>query len=374
MKGLFYGMGLGLGLMYILDPQAGADRRRRIRERAGDVFHRTEEATESAMENVGHRVQDAKQGARRVGDKIRNAGDSIRNAAQKRGLEELGGEMIDGDESRHVARRVLAGAAGGALTYYGFRKRGVLGTGLGTVGVGLLTYGATNRNVTRLIHSRKNGAEEFHVQKTIHVNAPVEEVFQFWSNYENFPRFMSHIKEVKDLGNGRSHWIASGPAGIPVEWKAIMTDRVPNDRLSWESEPESTLETSGSVRFERAGEGTDVHVEMSYRPPGGEIGQAIAKLFGADPQKAIEEDLEKIRPLLEKGGEGLRASAAAGSSQGSQAGAKQQSAQPSGQVGQFGQQQGQPQGQQQGQQQRAASRPGDSGNLNRPGQNPGTQR
>lgn len=139
------------------------------------------------------------------------------------------------------------------------------------------------------------------ISKSIHIDAPPERVFEFWSNYENFPRFMSNVQEVRDLGNGRSHWVVKGPAGSTVEWNSQLTDSRRGEVLAWQSEPGASVRNSGQVRFEPEGSGTRVNVYMSYTPPAGGIGQAIASLFAADPRQQMDEDLAHMKSYIETG-------------------------------------------------------------------------
>jgi uncharacterized membrane protein len=116
---------------------------------------------------------------------------------------------------------------------------------------------------------------------------------------------MSHLKEVRNIHPGRSHWVAYGPAGIPVEWDALITRHEPNSLISWASEPGAAVQSSGTVRFGRnpAG-GTRVEVQMSYNPVAGAIGHAVASLFGVDPKHAMDDDLARLKTLLEQRGPG----------------------------------------------------------------------
>jgi uncharacterized membrane protein len=140
------------------------------------------------------------------------------------------------------------------------------------------------------------------IQKTIHIHAPVEEVFAFWENYQNFPRIMSHLKEVKDLGDRRSRWVAAGPAGVPVGWDAEITKFERNRLLEWRSVTGSTIQNEGQVRFDPNSDGsTRVTIRMTYNPPAGLIGHTVASLFGADPKHEMDEDLLKLKSLIERG-------------------------------------------------------------------------
>ena len=150
---------------------------------------------------------------------------------------------------------------------------------------------------------RGGGGRDMHVTKAITVNRPTEEVYGFWRDFENFPRFMDHLESVQANGNGRSHWKAKGPAGKTVEWDAEIVEDRPNELIAWRSVPGSEVENAGSVRFLPApgGRGTEVHVEMDYNPPAGLVGAAVAKLFGAEPAGQMTTDLRQFKQVMELG-------------------------------------------------------------------------
>jgi uncharacterized membrane protein len=135
------------------------------------------------------------------------------------------------------------------------------------------------------------------------INRSPEEVYGFWKNFENLPRFMYHLKSVRQTGQGRSHWVTKGPAGTKVEWDAEITEDRPNELLAWRSLEGADVDSSGTVRFERrpAGRGTIVHVEMEYKPPAGFLGKAVAALFDQAPEQQIYDDLRRLKQILEVG-------------------------------------------------------------------------
>ena len=139
--------------------------------------------------------------------------------------------------------------------------------------------------------------------KSIHVYRSPEEVYNFWRNFQNFPRFMYYLDSVQVTGDKRSHWVAKAPAGTHVEWDAETVQDIPNERIAWRSLEGSTVPNSGEVYFERApsGRGTIVRVAVEYRPPAGPIGAAIAKIFGRAPGQQIREDLRRFKQLIEAG-------------------------------------------------------------------------
>jgi uncharacterized membrane protein len=146
-------------------------------------------------------------------------------------------------------------------------------------------------------------AKGIRVKSAITVGRPVGEVYGFWRNFENLPRFMSHLESVEVQDDRRSHWTAIGPAGIKLEWDAETVEDRPNELISWRSLPNGSVETAGYVRFKPApgNRGTEIVVEMRYDPPGGVLGASIAKLFGESGQEVVTRDLRAFKNVLEVG-------------------------------------------------------------------------
>jgi uncharacterized membrane protein len=140
---------------------------------------------------------------------------------------------------------------------------------------------------------------EIEVVRTVTIDAPVERVYEFWNDFENFPRFMSHVREVRRLGADRTRWVVAGPGGAPVEWEAVVTQRVPNEAISWQTVEGAVVDHRGTVRFRPAGpDATSVEVRLAYRPLGGSVGHGIASLFGRDPESVIDADLARVSSQL----------------------------------------------------------------------------
>jgi uncharacterized membrane protein len=129
----------------------------------------------------------------------------------------------------------------------------------------------------------------------------VDTVFDLWSNFENFPRFISHVREVRRQNDRRSQWVVAGPAGAPIRWDTETTVFVPNELIAWRTVPGSAVQHAGTVRFEPSPAGTRVHIEMSYNPPGGALSHGVAVLFGTDPKRAMDDDLVRFKSLVEEG-------------------------------------------------------------------------
>lgn len=145
-------------------------------------------------------------------------------------------------------------------------------------------------------------ATSIDVKKSVIINKSPEELYQFWRNFENLPRFMNHIESVQVLDGKRSHWVAKAPLGTNVEWDAEIIDEAENKTIVWRSLEGSEVDNVGSVAFISAnGSGTEVKVTMEYNPPGGDIGAFAAKLFGENPQQQLDEDLDRFKQLMETG-------------------------------------------------------------------------
>jgi uncharacterized membrane protein len=140
-------------------------------------------------------------------------------------------------------------------------------------------------------------------RSAITVNAPAEKVYAAWRDFERLPEFMYHLESVTTSGERRSHWVAKAPAGSTIEWDAEITEDVAGQRIAWRSVDGAEVANEGAVRFEPApgGRGTEVHVELTYSPPGGALGSLVAKLFGEEPGQQVSDDLRRFKQLIETG-------------------------------------------------------------------------
>jgi uncharacterized membrane protein len=197
--------------------------------------------------------------------------------------------------------RVTMGTLAGGLVAWGLSRRDRAGALVAGAGAALLIRDVADRPLRKVLGiGAGRRAVDFH--KTIRVRAPVADVFAFFSNIENFPRFMAHVKEVKKTGDHRYHWVASGPAGIPVSWDGEISALAPEKLLAWRSLPGAMVRNAGIARFEPNPDGsTRLDIRMSYNPPAGALGHVLASLFGADPKHAMDEDLVRFQSILEQG-------------------------------------------------------------------------
>lgn len=197
--------------------------------------------------------------------------------------------------------RLIGLGTGLALCAQGIRRGGLVGTGLISLGSALLLRSFTNISGKRMIGVGA-GRRAIDIQKTITINEPVQEVFQFWSHFNNFPQFMERVKTVRLHGENVSHWEMIGPGETTITFDTEITNCEPNKILAWRTLPGQMIEHSGIVRFEGIDEGsTRLNIHLSYNPPGGAISHAIAKLFGIDLKTMMDEDLHRMKTLLEEG-------------------------------------------------------------------------
>jgi uncharacterized membrane protein len=141
------------------------------------------------------------------------------------------------------------------------------------------------------------------VLRSITVGRPVSDVYAFWRDFTNFPRFMHHVEFVERLDKGRSRWRATGPGGTRAEWVSEIVEERRDELIAWRSVETSDLYNAGKVTFRRAprDEGTIVTVEMHYAPPGGRIGAALLKLFRKEPGQQVIDDLRRFKQVMETG-------------------------------------------------------------------------
>ncbi|EOD70431.1 SRPBCC family protein [Amycolatopsis vancoresmycina] len=201
-------------------------------------------------------------------------------------------------------------ALGLALAHRGGQRRwrlaGVTGAVAGITALDLLTA----VRATRADHpgsaraergTRKGDSVELTAATTIRKSAP--DVFAFWRDLENLPSFMAHLEQVRATGDRTSHWAAGAPFGKAVEWDAEITEETPGERIAWQSTGKADVPNAGTVRFAPApdGESTEVHVVLTYQIPGGALGKAVAKYFGEEPHQQLDDDLRRLKQVLETG-------------------------------------------------------------------------
>jgi uncharacterized membrane protein len=357
------GAAAGALLMYMLDPDRGSARRAqsvaavrnagsRTTSALGNVWHEAGErigaisddlrnsaadiaerirpdgaaASGSALERMGRAagaaldagIDKARDTLARTGDAVESGMDKAKSAASQaldsgtyagsHGAGSLRARMRDvlqgpGGEWTPTARN-SALAGGGLLALYALTKRSPLALLLGLGGALLLARGAAGQPVMDMLRNRTRSFstdQTIDFSKSIHIDAAPEDVYDLWTNYENFPQFMSHVVEVRDLGRGRSHWVVRGPAGSEYTWNSVLTEQDRPHRLAWRSEAGADIPQTGAIQFEPHRGGTRVTVRMSYTPPAGVLGHGLASLLGSDPKAQMDDDLARMKAFIERG-------------------------------------------------------------------------
>ncbi|HAK90575.1 SRPBCC family protein [Massilia timonae] len=262
------------------------DRAEYSADRAAERARERADLARERLEQTAHSVKaDARSRAHAAGDQVRAWTDHL--------------SQVFGARSPTLTNSALLGT--GALSVVGLVRRSPVAALLGLGALAVLLRSDRGRHLVDSLRHR-GAASQVGVENSIHIDAAPKEVFDAWSEVENFPRFMSHVTEVRDLGHRRSHWVVRGPGGMEYAWNAIMTEQSRPERLSWRSEPGSEIEQEGSVTFEPSGNGTRVTVRMTYSPPAGALGHGIARMLGADPQRQMDDDLARMKEFIERGG------------------------------------------------------------------------
>lgn len=219
----------------------------------------------------------------------------------------------------NVGRRERVGSAllGSGLVAAGLRRRGPLGAALALGGGALMLRGASGRCAAYAALGRDtatpssrpqkqhgpnavlDASDAIRVEHEVTIDRPVEDLWQYWRRLDHLSLIMRHIESVKDEGGGISSWVARGPAGTRVRWRARIINEIPNELLAWKSLDDADVPNAGSVHFTPGHDGTTVRVLLEYAPPAGRIGAMVASLFGGDPDAQIHEDLVRFRDAME---------------------------------------------------------------------------
>ena len=346
------GAAAGALLMYMLDPDRGSARRAQSAAAVRNARDRTTSALGNVWHEAGERIgaisDDLRNSAADIAERIRpdgaaHAGSALErmgraaSAALDAGIDKAKDTMsragdavesgVDSDTHsrtygasglRARVRDTLQGpggewtptarnsalAGGGLLALYALTRRSPLALLLGLGGALLLARGAAGQPVMDMLRNRTRNFstdQTIDFSKSIHIDAAPDEVYDLWTNYENFPHFMSHVVEVRDLGRGRSHWVVRGPGGSEFAWNSVLTEQNRPHRLAWRSEAGADIPQSGAIQFEPHRGGTRVTVRMSYTPPAGVLGHGLASLLGSDPKAQMDDDLARMKAFIERG-------------------------------------------------------------------------
>jgi len=195
---------------------------------------------------------------------------------------------------------------GSALTTGDARKDRVAAATAAVAGVTALDLLCSDQ-LSRMGSERQYSQHEPHDGilrvRAVTIRRSPEEIYRYWRDFRNLPRFMRNLQSVEPLGDNRSHWRTRGPVGSQIEWDAELTEDLPNQLIAWQSLPGAMVENSGRVTFQAApgDRGTEVRVELRYTPPAGMLGAKVAQIFGKEPKQQLQEDLRAFKQVLETG-------------------------------------------------------------------------
>lgn len=225
---------------------------------------------------------------------------------------------FDGGRERrsvNVGRRErwISGIAGAALVGFSMgRKR--LRAVLVPLGGALIGRAVTGRCEVNRMLGRNSARDEgrtgtiadlergggIKLEQAVVIERPRGELFEFWRNFENLPRFMDNLESVTILGPRRSHWVAKGPAGTRVEWDAEIEQEIENELISWRSLPGADVDQVGSVHFSPVHNGgTEVRVILRYAPPAGKLGGGVGHVLGEHPEQQVADDLRRFKQVMD---------------------------------------------------------------------------
>jgi len=281
---LVSGAGLGAGLMYLLDPERGERRRSALGESLACAVNDAAERFPAAASFAADAVSGARDAALRL-DAPRIVGglsaglDAPRRVADfTRAARRVSAMRPEWRDGRLTLRRRHP------VSFLEEHRWALVGVAASVFAAGM--WGLWRR-------------EPGQVRMATTVQAPIERVFDAWSRFEDFPRFMPMVAEVRPTGEDQWHWVIAGPAGAPIEFDSIVTRRDRPRLIQWTSADGALVEHSGSARFRSADDGTRVEITMSWRPVGGGIGESVAFMSGMDPQDALRDGLAGFKARLE---------------------------------------------------------------------------
>lgn len=180
---------------------------------------------------------------------------------------------------------------GSALAIYGITRRSPFGVAL-----------AASGGTIAVLSANRAQASESCAATSILVNCSPQEVYRFWRDIENLPRFMNRLETVSDLGNGRSRWVALGPGGRSIHWDTEITSEGENEHIAWRSLPGSDVQVDGRVEFRQApaGRGTLITANIVYSPSLA-TNKTFAKFLNKGASFMLRQDLRRLEALMEAG-------------------------------------------------------------------------
>jgi|SRR5215813_5874128 len=290
MRGTFAlvsGAGLGAGLMYLLDTERGERRRGALSESlataVSDAAERLPAVASAAADAVANARQAASQlDAPRILSDLTTRLDAPRRVAEFTDAAGRASSMRPQWRNGRITLRRRH-----PVSFLEEHRWALVGVAAGMLAAGM--WGLWRREPGQI-----------RVVTTVH--APIERVFDAWARFEDFPRFMPMVAEVRLASEERWHWVIAGPAGTSIEFDSVLTRRERPRLLAWTSVEGALVEHSGTARFRPTPEGgTRVEITMSWRPAGGALGETVTFMSGMHPEHALRDGLGSFKARLEEG-------------------------------------------------------------------------
>jgi uncharacterized membrane protein len=210
-----------------------------------------------------------------------------------------------GEDNTPDFARIAAMALGGLLALGGLRRIPLSGLALAASGVALIYRGLSdhrfeNRGRDTDAAASRMPADFEQIALSLTVARPRETVYAAWRAFEDWPRFMRHLKSVTPLDRRRYHWVASGP--VPLEWDAELIEDRASELIAWQSLPGAVVHHSGWASFRNTpdGGGTELYVELRYGPARGERSAAVLRAFTPAARKSIAADIRRFQEYVEQ--------------------------------------------------------------------------
>lgn len=166
-----------------------------------------------------------------------------------------------------------------------------------------LTTDANVASPTFVDHDHRQGDFDATSIRAVLINRPRAELYAFWRDFQNLPRFMENVRSVTILEPGLSQWTIAGPAGADFDLVSEITEDRPDEKIAWRSTEGSDVDHEGYVEFRDNpfGRGTEVRVFISYDPPAGVVGKLVAKVMQREPRIQARRELRRFKQLMETG-------------------------------------------------------------------------
>jgi len=200
------------------------------------------------------------------------------------------------------------------LVAHGLRRGNFGGLSLALLGGALVYRGVTGHcnayealDIDTSDKHRSDADEHVHKGRLIKhvatIDRPAADLYAFWRDEANAPRFMPNIESARKTGEKTSHWTSKRPMGRTFEWDSEIINEEPGRLLAWKSLPGGDVNNAGTVRFEPStgGRGTVVTLQVNFEPPAGILGEAAARIIGEDPDTQARENLRRFKQLMETG-------------------------------------------------------------------------